>query len=136
MKYLNFLFSIRIVWFLRGILYKIFFGNFGNYSYIGKPLFILNAKKIFIGNRVRIFPNLRIEAHGNAKILIEDNVSIGHNLHVTAHSDLTIGSGTTIAGNVLIMSLIHDVVKKDTGIHGSTFKRQRNKNWKKLFSRI
>jgi acetyltransferase-like isoleucine patch superfamily enzyme len=27
---------------------------------------------------------------------------------------LTIGSGTTIAGNVLIMSLIHDVVKKDT----------------------
>jgi acetyltransferase-like isoleucine patch superfamily enzyme len=114
MKYLNFLFSIRIFWFLRGILYKIFFGNFGNYSYIGKPLFIVNAKRIFIGDRVRIFPNLRIEAHGNAKILIEDNVSIGHNLHVSAYSDLTIGSGTTIAGNVLIMSLIHDVVKKDT----------------------
>ena len=113
MKYLNFLFSIRIIWFLRGIVYKIFFGKFGNLSYIGKPTFIFNAKKIFIGNKVRIFPNLRIEAHGPSKIIIEDNVSIGHNLHISAYNNLTVGSGTTIAGNVLIMSLIHDVINKD-----------------------
>tara|TARA_B100001057_G_C22761154_1_gene915821 strand:+ start:760 stop:1353 length:594 start_codon:yes stop_codon:yes gene_type:complete len=113
MKYIKFIFSIRIIWFLRALLYKIFFGKFGNFSYIGKPTFILNPKKIFIGNKVRIFPNLRIEAHGPAKIIIEDNVSIGHNLHISAYSDLTVGSGTTIAGNVLIMSLIHDVIKKD-----------------------
>lgn len=113
MTILQSIFSVKFLWFIRGIVYKFFFGRFGNFSYIGKPILIINAKKIFIGNKVRIFPNLRIEAHGNAKILIGNNVSIGHNLHISAYSDLIIGSGTTIAGNVLIMSLIHDVTKKD-----------------------
>ncbi len=42
-----------------------------------------------------------------------DDVGIGHNAHITAYEDLTIGSGTSLAGNVLIMSLIHDVIIKD-----------------------
>ena len=113
MNFVKFLISIKFLWFLRGIVYKFFFGKFGNYGYIGKPTFIFNAKKIFIGNRVRIYPNFRAEAHGASKIIIEDNVSIGHNVHLSAYEDLIIKSGTTIAGNVLIMSLIHDVKIKD-----------------------
>jgi len=112
-EYLSFIFSVKIIWLIRGLIYKFLFGNIGSFSIIGKPLYIKNYRKIFIGNKVRIFPNLRAEVHGNGKIIISDNVSIGHNLHITAHSELKIGSGTTIAGNVLIMSLIHDVIKKD-----------------------
>ena len=104
---------IKFFWFLRGLFFKFFFGKFGNLSYIGPPIFIYNSKKIYVGNKVRIYPNARIEAHGEGSIIIEDDVSIGQNLHITAYDNLTICSGTAIASNVVIMSLIHDVKIKD-----------------------
>lgn len=113
MKTIQNIFSVKIIWFIRGLVYKFFFGRFGKFSYIGKPILIINANKIFIGNKVRIFPGARLEAHGKSTVIIEDNVSIGHNFHLSAYNKLTIGSGTTVASNVLIMSLIHDVVIKD-----------------------
>jgi|TARA_B110000971_G_scaffold218501_1_gene257433 acetyltransferase-like isoleucine patch superfamily enzyme len=113
MKIIKNLFSIKLFWFIRGLIYKCFFGKFGNLSYIGKPTLIINPKKFFIGNKVRIFPCARLEAHGSFPVLIEDNVSIGHNLHLSAYNKIIIGSGTTVASNVLIMSLVHNVVVKD-----------------------
>ena len=44
----------RIFWIIRGLLYKPFFGKFKLPSYIGKPVFIKNFKRIFIGEKVRI----------------------------------------------------------------------------------
>jgi acetyltransferase-like isoleucine patch superfamily enzyme len=113
MKYLSNIFSIKIIWYLRGLFYKFTFKRFGRLSYIGSPIFIFGRKKISVGNKVRIFPNLRIEAHGPGEITINDDVSIGHNVHISAYEDLVINSGTTIASNILIMSLIHDVANKD-----------------------
>jgi len=113
LKYLGYIFSIKFIWALRALFYKIKFGSFGNFSYMGKPLYILNPKRIFIGNYVRIFPHARIELYGNAKLIIKDNVSIGHNAHITCYEDLIIDSGTALAGNVTLMSLIHDVSIKD-----------------------
>lgn len=99
----------KIFWFLRGLLYKPFFGKYELPSYIGKPIFISNFKKIFIGSRVRIFPGARIECVGlYSKIIIEDNVSIGHNLHLTAGNILHIKSNTTISSNVLITDIKHE----------------------------
>ena len=43
-----------IFWILRGLFYKLFLGKFGLPSYIGKPIFIGNFKRIFIGKKVRI----------------------------------------------------------------------------------
>lgn len=106
----------KFFWIIRGILYKPFFGKFGILSYIGKPIYINNFKKIFIGNKVRIFPNSRIECIGeNAKLVINDNVSIGHNLHITARSVLEISKNCTISSNVLITDDQHDY--KDLGVH-------------------
>lgn len=48
----------KIFWILRALIYKPFFGKFGFPSYIGKPIFIGNFKRIFIGTRVRIFLGL------------------------------------------------------------------------------
>lgn len=99
----------KIFWIIRGLLYKPFFGKFGLPSYIGKPIIINNFKIIFIGKRVRIFPSSRIEGIGmNAKIIINDNVSIGHNLHLTAGDILEISKNCTISSNVLITDIEHE----------------------------
>ena len=98
----------KIFWIIRGLMYKPFFGKFSFPSYIGKPIYINNFKKIFIGKRVRIFPNSRIECLSeDAKIIIHDNVSIGHNLHLTAFSTLEISKNCTISSNVLITDNQH-----------------------------
>ena len=106
----------KIFWIIRGLVYKPFFGKFSFLSYIGKPIYIKNFKKIFIGKQVRIFPNSRIECIGkDAKIIIHDNVSIGPNLHLTARSTLEISKNCTISSNVLITDNQHTYL--EIGIH-------------------
>ena len=106
----------KIFWIIRGLVYKLFFGKFDLPSYIGKPIYIKNFKKIFIGKQVRIFPNSRIECIGkDAKIIIHDNVSIGPNLHLTARSTLEISKNCTISSNVLITDNQHTYL--EIGIH-------------------
>lgn len=99
---------IKLIWVLRAILYKPFFGKFGFVSYLGKPLFIKGSKNIFIGKKVRIFPNFRIEAHGQGRIVIEDNTAIQQNVHITSASNLVIGSSSTILANTFITNIDHE----------------------------
>lgn len=99
----------KIFWILRGLVYKLFFGKFGFPSYIGKPVFIGNFKRIYIGKRVRIFPGARIEVIGkDASIVFEENISIGQNLHITSAAELFIGKDTTILESVMITNIDHD----------------------------
>jgi acetyltransferase-like isoleucine patch superfamily enzyme len=106
----------RIFWIIRGLLYKPFFGKFKLPSYIGKPVFIKNFKRIFIGEKVRIFPGARIEVVGKkSSIVFEENISIGQNFHITSCGNLTIGKNTTIAENVMITNIDHDY--KEIGKH-------------------
>ena len=107
----------KIFWILRGLIYKPFFGKFAFPSYIGKPIFIGNFKRIFIGKRVRIFPNVRLEVHGkNSSLVIEDNVAIGQNVHITSGENLIIGSSSTILANVFITNIDHDYQEIDKHI--------------------
>lgn len=107
----------KIFWILRGLLYKPFFGKYGLPSYIGKPVFIGNFKRIFISKRVRIFPGARIEVIGNnALIVFEENISVGQNLHITSASQLVIGKNTTILENVMITNIDHDYQEIDKHI--------------------
>jgi acetyltransferase-like isoleucine patch superfamily enzyme len=99
----------KIFWILRAIFYKIFFNKIGNFSYFGKPLFLLGCSKITIGNKVRIFPNSRMEVHGqNSFIKIEDDVSIGQGFHVISGGRLVIKKGVTIAPNVFVNNMDND----------------------------
>ena len=107
----------KIFWILRGLIYKPFFGKFGLPSYIGKPVFIGNFKRIFTGKRVRIFPGARIEVIGDdASIVFEENISIGQNLHITSASQLVIGKNTTILESVMITNIDHDYQEIDKHI--------------------
>lgn len=108
----------KLFWGLRGVLYKARFGNFGNWSYIGKPLMLTRTKRIKIGNRVRIYPGARIEVvNSNGSIIIEENTSIGQNIHITAaDEELIIGKNTTISANTFITNIDHNYTEIDVHI--------------------
>ena len=106
----------KLFWLIRTMFYRLTVKHIGLLSYIGKPLFICGGRRIYIGNRVRIFPGLRMEVHRQGAIVIENDVSIGQNFHLTsAQKTLTIGAHTTILGNVFITNIDHDYTK--TGVH-------------------
>ena len=108
MEFLKMTFQ-KMCWAIRGITYKATFGKFGNVSYIGKPVSIVGTKNIFIGDEVRIYPGIRMEAANGGSIRIHDNCSIAQNVHITADGEeLSIGSGTTILGNSFITNLDHE----------------------------
>jgi acetyltransferase-like isoleucine patch superfamily enzyme len=108
---------VKYFWAIRAVMYKVSFKKIGRFSYIGKPVYLQGTKNVDIGNKVRIYPGVRIETHGDdGKIIIADNVSIGQNFHITSSgSVLSIGKDTTISGNVFITNIDHDY--KQIGVH-------------------
>lgn len=101
----------KISWIFRAFLYKPLFGKIATPSCLGKPCFLYGTKKIYIQRNVRIFPGVRMEAHGLGELHIEENVAIGQNLHITCGGKITIGSGTAITNNVTITDIIHNYEK-------------------------
>lgn len=106
---------IKVFWMLRAILYSPFFGKFSLPSYIGAPVFLLGVRNIFIHKNVRIYPNIRLETHNQGKIVINEDVSIGQNVHITSAGNLMIGKSSTILANVFITNLDHEY--REIGIH-------------------
>ena len=107
----------KLFWAIRGVLYKASFGKFGNVSYIGKPTSILGRKGIYVGDRVRIQPGIRMETANNGSIVIGNNTSIGQNVHITADEEaLEIGENCTILGNSFITNIDHDYQEIDVHI--------------------
>jgi len=98
----------KLVWTIRALVYRILFGRFDMPGYLGRPVFLLGTRKIFIGKRVRILPLLRAEVHGSGRLIINENVRIGQNFHVTCMSELVIDSGTIITGNVVVTDIDHE----------------------------
>lgn len=100
---------VKIYWVLKTVFYRFLLKNIGWNSYIGSIVFLLGGKNIIISNKVRIFPGLRMETHNGGKIIIEEDVSIGQNMHITSSClDLKIGKHTTISGNVFITNIDHE----------------------------
>lgn len=99
----------KYIWGLRALIYGISFNKIGKLSYIGKPTFIEGRKNISLGNKVRIYPSVRMEAIGNGKIIVGNNVAIEQNVEIVSmEKDLCIGNDVTIAGNVFISNVNHD----------------------------
>jgi len=92
---------------LRYLLLSLAYKNIKFPGYMGRPLFLMGMKKVKFAKNVRIFPNCRIEVHGDGEIWIGENVSIGQSLHLISQGKLFIGSGTLISSNVLITNLAH-----------------------------
>lgn len=98
----------KVFWFLRALCYKFLFGHVGNNCLIGKPLFIKGYRSITIENKVRIFPQSRIEAHKSGEIYIKEDSSIGQNFHIVSSKErLVIGKSCLISANVFISNCDH-----------------------------
>ncbi|MBP2618035.1 acyltransferase [Chryseobacterium jejuense] len=108
---------IKYFWALRALIYKPFFGEFGIPSYMGNPTALSGINKIFIKKRVRIYPNVRLEVYGeNSTLVINEDVSIGQNVHITSGDKLVIGASSTILANVFITNIDHDYTEIDKHI--------------------
>lgn len=104
-------------WGLRAVIYKIIGLKVGWLTYIGPPLIIEGVKKMRIGRKVRIYPGARIECHHGGEIVIENDVSIGQNFHVTScEGSLKIGQGTVISGNVVVTNIDHEYTEVQESI--------------------
>lgn len=106
----------KLSWGLRAIFYKFIFGRFSLPSYIGPPVFIHGAKRIFIGSKVRIFPGARIECHDKGQLFVHDNVAIGQGFHATCMGELHVSSGVLITGYVSITDIEHEYATIDVPI--------------------
>lgn len=108
---------MKILWFIRYLIYSMFFKKSGFPCYLGRPVSILGIRKIQIGNRVRIYPHVRLEIHGdNSELIIQDNVGIAQNVHITCNGRLVIGSNSTILANVFITNIDHDYTEIDVPV--------------------
>lgn len=105
----------KLFWAFCTILRKWRFGKIGAMTYLGPPTILYGTKQIFLGNKVRIQPGCRLEAHDTGKIVIRDNVSIGQNFHCTAKGELVIAKDTTILGNVFVTDIDHEY--REIGTH-------------------
>lgn len=107
----------KIFWAMRAVLFKITFKKIGWMSYIGPPLILDGVSRVELGNKVRIYPGLRLETIGeDSSIIIEDNVAIGQNFHIISKGKLIIKKNTTISGNVFITNIDHDYKEIDKHI--------------------
>lgn len=97
----------RISALFRAFVYKCRFKKIKMPSLIGRPLLINGAKRVYIGKRVRILPNARIEVVKGGKLIIEDNVSIGHGVHISVANEMVISKNITISSNVFITDFEH-----------------------------
>ena len=98
----------KILWAFRFVFLKLFWARCGCIGYIGKPVYLLGMRKVVIGNRVRVFPGLRLEVHNEGRLVIGDNISIGQDCHLTCGQKLAIGDGTVITNQVMITDIDHE----------------------------
>ena len=109
---------IKVFGLFRALYLKLFFGKIGWFTYICKPISLLNKRGIFLGSKVRIYPGVRMETHNKGKIIIEDDVAIGQNFHITASgpNPVKIGKKSTISGNVFVTNIDHEYRELDVHI--------------------
>jgi len=103
---------IKFLWMFRYFFYSLLQKKIRFLGYIGKPIFTQGLDKLYLGEKVRIFPNARIEIHKskmrNSYIKICNNVSIGQSLHIVSQGKLIIYSDVLISSNVLITNVDHE----------------------------
>lgn len=98
----------KYLWAVLTLFRRWTWGKIGEKCYIGPTCYTRNTKRIFIGDRVRIYPGSRLEVNDQqASITLGDDISCGQNLHIISGEDLQIGANTTISANVFISNIDH-----------------------------
>jgi acetyltransferase-like isoleucine patch superfamily enzyme len=107
----------KLFWAFRALYYAPFFQSIGFPSYFGKPIYTRGLRNVVIGQYVRIFPGLRLEAFDGGRITIGNDVGIAQNVHITsAQDELIISKGTVILGNSFITNIDHEYFDINTAV--------------------
>lgn len=91
--------------------YKRAFAAMGHGTVIVKPLVLRGVERIKLGNDCAIYEGSWLATEPGGWLSVGDAVYVGHNVHMHAVDDVTIGAGTMIADGVLVNSGTH--VTKD-----------------------
>ncbi len=93
------------------LLYRLLFADFGNGSYIRRPLLILYPNFIQIGKKVGIRDGVRLEIVPSGirvpSLAIGDNTNIEQNVHIVCRNRVHIGSNVSITANCAIVDVTH-----------------------------
>jgi acetyltransferase-like isoleucine patch superfamily enzyme len=94
------------------VLYRFVFKQFGSGSYIRRPLLVLNAGYVSIGERVSIRDGVRMEVvlsteDRTPSLVIGNDTNVEQNVHIICHSRVHIGNNVTITGNCSIADVTH-----------------------------
>lgn len=94
--------------------YRCLFGHIGNKSIVFKPLRLINAHNVYIGDGVRIYKDSRIETverwgeiRYSPRITIGNNTSVEQRLHLICASRVDIGENVVISADVMITDNNH-----------------------------
>lgn len=112
-RYWNYMSEILVR--LKTILwYKQLFGKIGKRCAVFKPLRLINPNNVYIGDRVRIYKDSRIETietWGNTKfkpvIVIGNRTTFEQRLHLTCASRVEIGDDVVFLADVMITDINH-----------------------------
>jgi acetyltransferase-like isoleucine patch superfamily enzyme len=108
-----YLISRKIGRIFNSTLYRFYFKKYGKGSRIESAYFI-TPQFIELGNNVFICERARVEGVSNYEgfkfnplIILQDNVTIQQNIHLTCANSIIIKKHTAIAANVTITDIIH-----------------------------
>lgn len=108
---------------IRFLMMKLIHGSRFKFSGIqrfspGTDISIEKGASITLGKKVRAHTGTRIRARRGARIVIGDDVAFNYNCMITAHDEITIGSGCEIGPGVLFYDHDHD-------FHGCSVKEKK-----------
>jgi acetyltransferase-like isoleucine patch superfamily enzyme len=91
------------------LLYKRAFKAIGTGTVIAKPLVLRGVERISLGKDCAVYEGSWLAAETGGRLTVGDGVYMGHDVHVHAVDDITIGHGTSLTDGVLISNGEHDV---------------------------
>lgn len=96
----------RIRWHVGAVasrtVYSRAFAEFGSGSVIVRPKILRGVRSISVGQGCAIYDGSWLAAEDGARLVLGNNVYLGHGVHLHAARDLTIGDGCVLADGVYI----------------------------------
>lgn len=92
---------------MTNIFYKKAFAAIGHGTVVVKPLVLRGVERIKLGNDCAVYEGSWLATEPGGWLSVGDAVYVGHNVHIHAVDDVTIGAGTMIADGVLVNSGKH-----------------------------
>lgn len=92
---------------MTNAVYKRAFAAIGHGTVIVKPLVLRGVERIRLGSDCAVYEGSWLAAEPGGQLSVGDAVYLGHDVHIHAVDDVTIGAGTMIADGALVHSGKH-----------------------------